>query len=232
MQDLYAALNGPGQMLVFCDYERCHPGFLNTLAALAQTGSAPLNSRYAVQKGMLVDVGTALVPDAVSALSPRGKYLVFLSGKGPEKMADRMGAGVVNALSDVCATRPFTEEELEEIAARGLEQLTEHAARQLKLTVTANEEFLALARRQASPGRGAAPSGNFLTGASGHWRNTSWKRSRWRVRLLPSARRRAGCWRRWPAVSRWICWACCGRNTPVCWMRWTGNWKTLWALPR
>jgi len=162
LQDLYAALNGPGQMLVFCNYERCHPGFLNTLAAMVQTGSAPLNSRYAVQKGMLVDVGTALVPDAVSALSPRGKYLVFLSGKGPEKMADRMGAGVVNALSDVCATRPFTEEELAEIAARGLEQLTEHAARQLKLTVTANEEFLALARRQASPGRGAAPIGEFF----------------------------------------------------------------------
>lgn len=161
LQDLYSALNGPGQVLVFCHYERCHPGFLNTLAALAQTGKAPLNSRYAVQKGMLVDVGTALVPDAVSELTPRGKYLVFLSEKGPEKLADRMGAGVVNALSDVCATRPFTEEELEAIAGRGLEQLTEHAARQLKLTITADESFQALARRQASPGRGAAPIGEF-----------------------------------------------------------------------
>ncbi len=161
LQDLYSALNGPGQVLVFCHYERCHPGFLNTLAALAQTGKAPLNSRYAVQKGMLVDVGTALVPDAVSELTPRGKYLVFLSEKGPEKLADRMGAGMVNALSDVCATRPFTEEELEAIAGRGLEQLTEHAARQLKLTITADESFKALARRQASPGRGAAPIGEF-----------------------------------------------------------------------
>lgn len=161
LQDLYSALNGPGQVLVFCHYERCHPGFLNTLAALAQTGRAPLNSRYAVQKGMLVDVGTALVPDAVSELTPRGKYLVFLSEKGPEKLADRMGAGMVNALSDVCATRPFTEEELEAIAGRGLEQLTEHAARQLKLTITADESFQALARRQASPGRGAAPIGEF-----------------------------------------------------------------------
>lgn len=161
LQDLYSALNGPGQVLVFCHYERCHPGFLNTLAALAQTGKAPLNSRYAVQKGMLVDVGTALVPDAVSELTPRGKYLVFLSEKGPEKLADRMGAGLVNALSDVCATRPFTEEELEAIAGRGLEQLTEHAARQLKLTITADESFKALARRQASPGRGAAPIGEF-----------------------------------------------------------------------
>ena len=161
LQDLYSALNGPGQILVFCHYERCHPGFLNMLAALAQTGKAPLNSRYAVQKGMLVDVGTALVPDAVSQLTPRGKYLVFLSEKGPEKLADRMGAGMVNALSDVCATRPFTEEELAAIAGRGLEQLTEHAARQLKLTVTADESFKALARRQASPGRGAEPIGEF-----------------------------------------------------------------------
>ena len=161
LQDLYSALNGPGQILVFCHYERCHPGFLNMLAALAQTGKALLNSRYAVQKGMLVDVGTALVPDAVSQLTPRGKYLVFLSEKGPEKLADRMGAGMVNALSDVCATRPFTEEELAAIAGRGLEQLTGHSARQLKLTVTADERFKALARRQASPGRGAEPIGEF-----------------------------------------------------------------------
>ena len=159
LQDLYSALNGPGQVLVFCDYERCHPGFLNTLATLAQTGKAPLNSRYAVQKGMLVDVGTALVPDAVSELTPRGKYLVFLSEKGPEKLADRMGAGLVNALSDVCATRPFTEEERE--ATIWHEIQTVHAARQLKLTVTADENFRALARRQASPGRGAAPIGEF-----------------------------------------------------------------------
>ena len=161
LQDLYSALNGPGQILVFCHYEQCHPGFLNMLAALAQTGKALLNSRYAVQKGMLVDVGTALVPDAVSQLTPRGKYLVFLSEKGPEKLADRMGAGMVNALSDVCATRPFTEEELAAIAGRGLEQLTGHSARQLKLTVTADESFKALARRQASPGRGAEPIGEF-----------------------------------------------------------------------
>ena len=161
LQDLYSALNGPGQILVFCHYERCHPGFLNMLATLAQTGKALLNSRYAVQKGMLVDVGTALVPDAVSQLTPRGKYLVFLSEKGPEKLADRMGAGMVNALSDVCATRPFTEEELAAIAGRGLEQLTGHSARQLKLTVTADESFKALARRQASPGRGAEPIGEF-----------------------------------------------------------------------
>lgn len=162
LQDLYAALNGPGQLLVFCNYERCHPGFLNMLAALVQTGKAPLNSRYAVQKRMLVDVGTALVPDAVSALTPRGKYLVFLSASGPEQMADRMGAGVVNALSDVCATRPFSEEALAAIAQRELDQMTEHAARQLKLTVTVDENLKELARRQANPGRGAAPIGEFF----------------------------------------------------------------------
>lgn len=162
LQDLYAALNGPGQILAFCNYERCHPGFLNTLTALVQTGKAPLNSRYAVQKGMLVDVGTALVPDAVSALTPRGKYLVFLSDSGPEAMADRMGAGVVNALSDVCITRPFSEEALAAIAQRELDQLTEHAARQLKLKLTAEESVTRLAERQANPGRGAAPIGEFF----------------------------------------------------------------------
>lgn len=50
LQDLYAALHAPGEILVFENYESCYPGFLKTLADLAVKGSAPLSSRYLVNK--------------------------------------------------------------------------------------------------------------------------------------------------------------------------------------
>ena len=89
LQDLYAALHAPGEILLFEHYESCYPGFLKTLADLAVKGSAPLSSRYLVNKeGILVDAGTALAPGAVSRITPCGKYLVFFSQKGREALAD------------------------------------------------------------------------------------------------------------------------------------------------
>ncbi len=35
LQDLYAALHAPGEILIFEHYESCYPGFLKTLADLA-----------------------------------------------------------------------------------------------------------------------------------------------------------------------------------------------------
>ena len=41
LQDLYAALHAPGEIVVFEHYESCHPGFLRILSDLAVKGSAP-----------------------------------------------------------------------------------------------------------------------------------------------------------------------------------------------
>lgn len=69
-QDLYAALHAPGEILAFEHYESCYPGFLKTLSDLAVKGSAPLSSRYLVNKeGIPVDAGTALAPGAQPAAS-------------------------------------------------------------------------------------------------------------------------------------------------------------------
>lgn len=141
LQDLYAALNGPGEMVLFDHYESCCPAFLRTLASLAVKGAAPLASRYLVNReGILIDAGTALAAGAVSRITPRGKYLIFFSHKGREEMAGLLGAGFVAALGDVCQTRPFTAESLQALAARLLNDLARLCARQLKLTLSAGED--------------------------------------------------------------------------------------------
>ena len=157
LQDLYAALHAPGEILVFEHYESCYPGFLGTLADLAVKGSAPLSSRYLVNKeGILVDAGTALAPGAVSRITPCGKYLVFFSQKGREALADKFGAAFVSALGDVCETSAFAREALAALAAQQLNALAAKVKTRLGLTLSAGADVRDYVAAQCSPKQGAA----------------------------------------------------------------------------
>lgn len=157
LQDLYAALHAPGEIVVFEHYESCCPGFLKTLADLAVRGSAPLSSRYLVNKeGILVDAGTALAPGAVSRITPCGKYLVFFSRKGRAALADRFGAPFVSALGDVCETAPFAREDLAALAAQQLNALAAKVKARLGLTLAAGADVRDYVADQCSPQQGVA----------------------------------------------------------------------------
>ena len=157
LQDLYAALHAPGEILVFEHYESCYPGFLKTLTDLAVKGSAPLSSRYLVNKeGVLVDAGTALAPGAVSRITPCGKYLVFFSQKGREALADKFGAAFVSALGDVCETSAFAREALAALAAQQLNALAAKVKTRLGPTLSAGADVRDYVAAQCSPKQGAA----------------------------------------------------------------------------
>ena len=157
LQDLYAALYAPGEIVVFEHYESCYPGFLKTISNLAVKGSAPLSSRYLVNKeGILVDAGTALAPGAVSRIDPRGKYLIFFSNKGLEAMADHFGAAFVSALGDVCTTTPFAREDLAALAAQQLNALARKVQTRLGLTLSAGADVRDHVAARCTPEQGAA----------------------------------------------------------------------------
>ena len=157
LQDLYAALYAPGEIVVFEHYESCYPGFLKTISDLADKGSAPLSSRYLVNKeGILVDAGTALAPGAVSRIDPRGKYLIFFSNKGREAMADHFGAAFVSALGDVCTTTPFAREDLAALAAQQLNALARKVQTRLGLTLSAGADVRDHVAARCTPEEGAA----------------------------------------------------------------------------
>ena len=141
LQDLYAALNGPGEMVLFEHCDKCCPAFLRTLSDLAVRGSAPLASRYLVNReGILVDAGNALAAGAVSRITPRGKYLIFFCRKGLEEMAGLLGSDFADAVADVCGTQPFTPAALAALAARLLNDLARRCAERLRLTLTAGAD--------------------------------------------------------------------------------------------
>ena len=157
LQDLYAALYAPGEIVVFEHYESCYPGFLKTISDLAVKGSAPLSSRYLVNKeGILVDAGTALAPGAVSRIDPRGKYLIFFSNKGREAMVDHFGAAFVSALGDVCTTTPFAREDLAALAAQQLNALARKVQTRLGLTLSAGADVRDHVAARCTPEQGAA----------------------------------------------------------------------------
>ena len=157
LQDLYAALHAPGEILAFEHYESCYPGFLKTLSDLAVRGSAPLSSRYLVNKeGILVDAGTALAPGAVSRIDPCGKYLIFYSHKGREALVDKFGAALVSALGDVCETASYTREDLAALAAQQLNALAQKIRTRLGLTLSAGADVRDYVAAQCTAQKGAA----------------------------------------------------------------------------
>lgn len=130
---------------------------MKTLADLAVKGSAPLSSRYLVNKeGILVDAGTALAPGAVSRITPCGKYLVFFSQKGREALADKFGAAFVSALGDVCETSAFAREALAALAAQQLNALAAKVKTRLGLTLSAGADVRDYVAAQCSPKQGVA----------------------------------------------------------------------------
>ena len=157
LQDLYAALHAPGEILAFEHYESCYPGFLKTLSDLAVKGSAPLSSRYLVNKeGILVDAGTALAPGAVSRIDPCGKYLIFYSHKGREALTDKFGAALVSALGDVCETASYTREDLAALAAQQLNALAQKIRTRLGPTLSAGADVRDYVAAQCTAQKGAA----------------------------------------------------------------------------
>lgn len=157
LQDLYAALHAPGEILAFEHYESCYPGFLKTLSDLAVKGSAPLSSRYLVNKeGILVDAGTALAPGAVSRIDPCGKYLIFYSHKGREALADKFGAALVSALGDVCETASYTREDLAALAAQQLNALAQKIRTRLGVSLSAGADVRDYVAAQCTAQKGAA----------------------------------------------------------------------------
>lgn len=156
LQDLYGALQ-TGGVVVFDGYEACHPAFLQQLAQLLCTGRLPLNARYVMQNGHLVDAGTALSKNTVNHLSANGCYLVLVSQRDEAALADSFGAGVVNALTDLCRTQLPDAQATREIAALQLERLSEKCSAMLGFSLELPEDFAAVLAKEYTPQAGATP---------------------------------------------------------------------------
>ena len=154
-QDLFSALQSESDVVLFEHFEQCHKSLLPMLASLAETGSLQLSTRYALQKGMLIDVGTALVPNAVSELRLNGQYLVFLTDQKDAALADAFGAPFLAVVTDFCRTDAFTQESLVKIGRAAMKALAKRCAERLQFTIAFGEDAAKHLAAQFSPKDGA-----------------------------------------------------------------------------
>lgn len=136
VQDLYCALKSGASALAFERFEQACPAVLSLVSALFREGSVPLAGRYAEQKGMLVEIGAALVPGAVSSLSAEGRYLVLLTEESEDKVADAFGMQFLSALDDLCKTGEFSRGSLEKLSGEALDRLCSRLREKLGFTFT------------------------------------------------------------------------------------------------
>ena len=156
LQDLYSALMCRSQIILFENYDSCHTSYLNTLSELVMKGECRLSARYILQNGQLISVSNGLANDAVGTLSAKDKYLVFISTKKLEKLADCFGAPFVNALGDVCTTAKLDADALHRISEREQAELIERADRQIGFKVTCSDDFVAFAVTKSEKNVGLA----------------------------------------------------------------------------
>jgi len=135
LQDLYSALESKSEVIVFENIEKCHTSMTTRLADLVSKGKCNLSERYVMQNGQLVNVTNALASNTVGSLSADDKYLVFLSSLSVDKLAGIMGAPFINSLGDICRTESLSDEALNKISAREMDELKEKALKQFNFNV-------------------------------------------------------------------------------------------------
>ncbi len=136
LQDLYMALSSRAEVILFENFDACHISYLTYLIELVKEGRCMLSERYILQKGQLVNVNTSFASEAVSSFTAAGKYLVFISNKGVDKLAGALGAPFVNALGDICTTASLDEESLKKVSRVRLKKLKETAENQFSFRLT------------------------------------------------------------------------------------------------
>ncbi len=146
LQDIYSALSSGAGILLFENFEKCHPSFLNQISSLATDGTMKLSGRYVMQKGQLVSVQNALATETVSEFTAKDKYLVFLTSKSLDKAAGILGAPFIDALKgDVCVTSKLDDDTVTKIAKDRQEELKAKALSQFSFDVSYDESFIAYA---------------------------------------------------------------------------------------
>lgn len=135
LQDMYMAASSKNDCIVFDCIDCVAPYFLQQLADVVKESELLLNKRYGITKGQLVEANNALLSEAVSKISFKGKYVFFLSHLPYSKLSDKYGTTFTNLFLDVCENDEFTKEELKQIVNQYLEKIVKKAKEQLQFEV-------------------------------------------------------------------------------------------------
>ena len=140
IQDLYSAASGKASAISFENFDQCHSSVLKLVSDLFVNGIIHLDGRYVEQKGILTEIGTALVKNAVSTVTAEGKYLFFVTDKKENKLMDSFGAKFISSFDDICKTEKFSNDSLKKIASKLLENFCVNMKKNLSCDLSFKDE--------------------------------------------------------------------------------------------
>lgn len=123
LSDLYKSLYGEYDIVLFKNFDKCHPSIINLIKTLTVDGRCTLGSRYMFQNNNLVEVTGVLLQNSISELTSNNKFFVFSSEKSENDVLNIFGIEFMNSVGDIVYTESFTEEDLFRISMRIIEKL-------------------------------------------------------------------------------------------------------------
>ncbi|WP_218016562.1 AAA family ATPase [Alkalihalobacillus trypoxylicola] len=140
LSDLYKSLYAKSDIVLFENIEKAPSNVVNTIAQLTKNGTYTLSARYTQQENRLMDATGVLDQQTISEIHANQKYFVFLSERKEKDVYHMFGSDFMDAIGDLVYTDPFTEEEIQQIATRILENLKAKCATDLSITLSYNPE--------------------------------------------------------------------------------------------
>ena len=141
LSDIYKALYGQNDIVVFENYEKTHSSNLEIISQLVQEGKYNLNKRYALQNNMLIEATGALLTNSIDVLNSNGKFFVFVSEKGESQISETFGTAFTKCIGDIIVMQSFSGEEITAIAYMLVERFVGKCKQYLKMNVTTDASF-------------------------------------------------------------------------------------------
>lgn len=141
LSDIYKALYGQNDIVVFENYEKTHSGNLEIISQLVQEGKYNLNKRYALQNNMLIEATGTLLTNSIDVLNSNGKFFVFVSEKGENQISETFGTAFTKCIGDIILMQNFSQEEITSIANMLIERFIGKCSQYLKMDITTDATF-------------------------------------------------------------------------------------------
>lgn len=141
LQDLFTAINSRGSIICFENFKGCHRNFLQMLNDLVVDGRIILNKRYISQKGQLIESQSGLVKEAISSITAKDKYLIFISNQGLKEMEELFGKSFMAKIQDEIGFDQLSREDISILIQKKLQQLQAKVNDKLKLTLMIDESI-------------------------------------------------------------------------------------------
>ncbi len=141
LSDIYKALYGQNDIVIFENYEKTHSSNLEIISQLVQEGKYNLNKRYALQNNMLIEATGTLLTNSIDVLNSNGKFFVFVSEKGESQISETFGTAFTKCIGDIILMQNFSQEEITSIANMLIERFIGKCRQYLKMNITTDTAF-------------------------------------------------------------------------------------------